>query len=321
MIGHQEGALQIIQYNTWKSVNKVMAEFMIKEEVRSADILAIQEPWRNPFNGQGYNPSGGPFRLIDAGTASTRTAIYLNKRIRTEEFEVRLVSEDLITIALHIGKGVRKRTILLHNVYCPPEPPTSRAVSDQLLQVMGAVIGKDKQILLGDFNLHYPLWGKEGCGRHRLADHLIKVTEEAGMSLILPPGEITRRLVVNKNTPQQRTQETTVDLVFSSQSVADSLILCGVNEEIGTGSDHLPIETILALGERYDNIQVNKAWKRIDGEAFRALLSLEMPEIESLPLQNKEQIDQYIDILTRAIQAAAEAATPDAYQSFYDKAW
>ena len=41
MIGHQEGALRIIQYNTWKSANKVMIEFMTQDEVRSADILAI----------------------------------------------------------------------------------------------------------------------------------------------------------------------------------------------------------------------------------------------------------------------------------------
>ena len=107
-----------------------MVEFIIKKEVRSADILVIQEPWRNPYNRQGYNPSRDLFRLINMGTASIRVVIYLNKRIKTEDFEVRLLSKDLIIITLYIDKGERRRTILLHNVYYPPEPPTSRVILD-----------------------------------------------------------------------------------------------------------------------------------------------------------------------------------------------
>ena len=106
---------------------------MIKKEVRSTNILAIQEPWRNPYNRQGYNPNGGLFRLINIEIASIRVVIYLNKRIKIEDFEVRLLSKDLIIIILYIDKGERRRTILLHNTYYPPELPTSRVISDQLL--------------------------------------------------------------------------------------------------------------------------------------------------------------------------------------------
>ena len=49
--------------------------------VAKYDILAIQEPWRNPFNEEGYNLSQSPFYLIDKGTKNTRTAVYINKEI------------------------------------------------------------------------------------------------------------------------------------------------------------------------------------------------------------------------------------------------
>ena len=71
---------------------------MAQEEIRGADILAIQEPWRNLRNGRDYNPSGSPFRIIDAGTASTRVSVYLNRQIRDEDFEVLNIDSDLITI-------------------------------------------------------------------------------------------------------------------------------------------------------------------------------------------------------------------------------
>ena len=116
----QEGSLRIIQYNAWKSANKVMIEFMTQERVRSADILAIQEPWRNPRDGTGYNPSGGPFKLIDAGTANTRVSIYLTRRFGDEDIEVITVEPDLITLAIHSrGEGDRDR-VLLYIVYNPP---------------------------------------------------------------------------------------------------------------------------------------------------------------------------------------------------------
>ena len=229
MIGQVED-LRIIQYNTWKSVNKVMIEFMAQEEVRSADILAIQEPWRNPRNGRCYNPSGGPFRTIDAGTASTRVSVYLNRRIRDEDFEVLEVGPDLITIQLHlVERGGRKEEVLIHTAYNPP--PESHTIQEPSRQLQNIVASLDRdltQILVGDFNLHHPMWGGPTRKRQVLAETLLQATEEKGLTLLLPPGLITRDLTVNDNTPQERRQQTTVDLIFGSQSIAQRVVSCDV---------------------------------------------------------------------------------------------
>lgn len=41
--------LTIYQYNVHRSKDVVMAQFLREEEVVSADIIAMQEPWENPF--------------------------------------------------------------------------------------------------------------------------------------------------------------------------------------------------------------------------------------------------------------------------------
>lgn len=41
--------LTIYQYNVNKSKDVVMAQFMRDPAVLEADIIAIQEPWKNPF--------------------------------------------------------------------------------------------------------------------------------------------------------------------------------------------------------------------------------------------------------------------------------
>ena len=46
---HTPKELKIYQYNVRRSKDVVMAQFLRDPEVISADIIAIQEPWENPF--------------------------------------------------------------------------------------------------------------------------------------------------------------------------------------------------------------------------------------------------------------------------------
>jgi hypothetical protein len=157
MLGQHRATLQIIQYNVWKSAAKVMIDFMADKEIREMDILAIQEPWRNPYNGQGYNPRGGPFSLIDKGTKGTRASIYINKRIPQEHIHVTCVEEDLVTIRLKVGDTKDNQYLTIHSAYSPP--PESHSITQipvSLERVIKAIEIPGDQILLGDFNLHHP---------------------------------------------------------------------------------------------------------------------------------------------------------------------
>ena len=178
------------------------------------------------------------------------------------------------------------------------------------------------QILVGDFNLHHPIWGGRASKRHLLADKLIEATEEAGLISLLSTGSVTRELVVNEGTSRERTQRTTVDLVFGSQTIARRLIGCEVRRDLGTGSDHLPIETHFAFG-RVIGIGTTaadkRAWKKTDIPTFLNLLETATESHFQRPLDTIEQIEEYVKDLVKAVRDASFKTTPKVKESLYDK--
>jgi hypothetical protein len=79
MVGHQE--LRILQYNVQKSRDVVLASLFQDPRILEYDVLAIQEPWRNPFIATSYNPLKAHFQLTYLNDAATRVCFYINKRI------------------------------------------------------------------------------------------------------------------------------------------------------------------------------------------------------------------------------------------------
>jgi hypothetical protein len=79
MVGHQE--LRILQYNVQKSRDVVLASLFQDPRTLEYDVLAIQEPWRNPFIATSYNPLKAHFQLTYLDDAATRVCFYINKRI------------------------------------------------------------------------------------------------------------------------------------------------------------------------------------------------------------------------------------------------
>lgn len=55
--------LSILQYNVRKSRDTVMATLLRDPRVREYDIVAIQEPWRNPFMSTTHHPAKDHFHL------------------------------------------------------------------------------------------------------------------------------------------------------------------------------------------------------------------------------------------------------------------
>src|SRR6516165_827575 len=113
--------LRVLQYNVQHSKDRVLIDLLADERAREMDVLAIQEPWTNTRdNRRGYNPSSSPFRLVSTATKDTRAAIYINKKIYTEDFEVTATQDTLVTVNLKVRIGGGERKIALHSVYSKP---------------------------------------------------------------------------------------------------------------------------------------------------------------------------------------------------------
>lgn len=79
MLGHQE--LRILQYNVQKSRDVVLASLFQDPKILEYDIIAIQEPWRNPFIATSYHPLKAHFQLIYLDNAGMRVCFYIQIRI------------------------------------------------------------------------------------------------------------------------------------------------------------------------------------------------------------------------------------------------
>jgi hypothetical protein len=107
-------SLQILQYNVHKRKD-VMALLVGSSAARKYDILAIQEPWINPFQPATYCPSSSPFIPV-FGNQSKRSCLLVNKKLDPNCWEGLVSSPDLCSIRLQN----QDETIWVHSVYSQP---------------------------------------------------------------------------------------------------------------------------------------------------------------------------------------------------------
>ena len=162
-----------------------MIGLLEERETATYDILAIQEPWRNPYNKEGYNPRNSPFYLIEATSERTRTAIYVNKRIPKSQISKIYKDTDLISLKM----STTKEDIYIHNIYIEPTTHSTKDIPSILYSLKRLLEYKGKHIILGDFNLHHPLWNDPTYDKHHyIADDLLDIVSEIGAVLYTPKG-------------------------------------------------------------------------------------------------------------------------------------
>jgi SepF-like predicted cell division protein (DUF552 family) len=172
------------------------------------DILAIQEPWRNPFNGEGYNPRNSPFYFIEETSERIRAAIYVNKRIPRSRISEIHKEKDLISLKM----STIKEDIYIHNVYIKPITHSIRDISSILYRLKGLLENKGGHIILGDFNLHHLIWNSPLYDKYYyIADEFLDIISDIGATLHTPQGLATRDC--QRGTHHERT---TIDLIFSN---------------------------------------------------------------------------------------------------------
>ena len=228
MVGHQE--LCILQYNVQKSRDVVLASLFQNSKTLEYDILAIQEPWRNPFISTTYHPLKTHFQLTYLDDATTRVCFYVNKRIDPSTWSVSYITKDII--ALEIANSTMTSKLRILNVY---NEVVTNTLSD-LREAIGKLDPQDELLVLGDFNLHHPLWSRNHHHANRgirAAQPLLTIVEDFHLQLLTVPGTLTHRW---------KDRESTIDLTFATEEIASRTIHCKVDSRLDCDSDHLPIE-------------------------------------------------------------------------------
>ncbi|OQD91493.1 hypothetical protein PENSOL_c052G04813, partial [Penicillium solitum] len=268
-----------------------MADFLAKPDVMKADIIAVQEPWENPYNDTTYHPLKQTHELLFPSSAETggraRVCIYISKKLAGwthyahSEFcqEVRFQAGlgEICFFNIYNECGTTGTVDLLNTLLCDNQRHRRRHV-----------------MIAGDFNLHHPAWGGIQATQDLGSDRLIELCDEADLDLWLEPGTITR---------DQNGEQTTIDLLFGTPALTERLVVCELALECHADSDHLPIRALLDI----DTVPIietkRRLWKAIDTEKFDVFVAdnLPMPPPLTTPRQIDDAVDHLIDIVRRGV--------------------
>jgi len=294
--------LRILQYNINHGKEATQIPLLQDTKIQDFDILAIQEPWRNPFIATSYNPPQSNFHLIYPSRNLTRVCLYINKRLHPDTWSVTDHSEDAQTITIKIGSQ-RERVIKIHNIY-NPSPQSYSARTEGTLAILRNTLETsgtgDEHIIIGDFNLHHPYWsGLTRLTQHAAADTLLDIARNEALILATPQGTTTW---------QSRGLQSTIDLAFISSSLENELIKCTPRADLAQSSDHIPIEITFRIQPEQFVSARRKCWKKMDTEILKSVLESKI--ISNSPLHSNEQIDARVSEITQAFQDAIEQSTP-----------
>lgn len=214
-------------------------------------------------------------------------------------------SRDACTLRLSVtaqDSNTQPTEFQLHNVYNPrtslvtSENPSSLASARELIQREG------EYILLGDFNLHHPNWNNYSrYTYHPEVDQLVAITVEQDMELTLPEEAVTWRA---------RGHESTINLIFATLAVKETIGIYRIRPELQYGSDHLPVYTKLDLRIEEPEATPRRARKTIfpkDIERRVQVLALVLPLI---PLLTIIDVDYYLAKLQQGLAEVVEETVP-----------
>jgi exonuclease III len=254
---NNSNGLRILQYNVMKSKDKVMASLLRDERIKEFDVIAIQEPWRNSFSNTTHHAQRQHFNLIYLDDPNTRTCVFINTRIPRNRWTAIFHSPDFCTVSIQCGETAED-VIHIHNIYNPVAD-----MGESVIPLLHRTIlnyASDKQIAVGDFNLHHPLWGGESSTRcDREAEDLLQLMADHQLELILPPGTITY---------DSQLGQVVIDLALGTPWVHERVTFCGVRDDLDHQLDHLPVATDIMTAVEACDPPDRWEWQRTDAKAL-----------------------------------------------------
>ncbi|EKG09366.1 Reverse transcriptase, partial [Macrophomina phaseolina MS6] len=276
-----------------------MAPLFRDRRTREFDIIAVQEPWKNPFRNTTHHPLKKEFELLHLD-GPARTCIFVNRRIAASSWTATYHTPDLCTLHLKPANNSNAGgAVHIHNVY---NPPRTMGVTSSLHALAAALREhpNDQHIVLGDFNLHHPLWtGAEYSHQDREADELIDLLERFSLHLASPPAIPTFA---------RKDAQTTIDLAFVTAGILEHLVRCQVREDLQQDSDHIPISTVVDLSPSRRPPEARPNWRSTDTAKLRRTFEESLPPIKAP--RSVEALENLTGALIQAIKEATETSTP-----------
>ncbi|KGO73013.1 reverse transcriptase [Penicillium italicum] len=322
------GAQPVDSMNDVVSRNKVMMHLFGEEGLLDVEILAIQEPevysHTNPMTT--YSQAlGGRFHVLlrpteqaDGGkvvidAAKPRVCFYVNKRIDPKSWSIRHHTQDASTLTVKSNRGA----IRVHNVYVESkvrdEGDENRqeiraATAKATLQVVRRVLrnsGAGQHVVVGDFNLHHPLWSQTTQSQQEDEDDddLTSIMDDRDMQLLTQRGAVTYEGLVYGNRV-----ESTLDLTWASRSLAEQCTRCTTQRQWLYAAGHVPVLTEFDIQCIEAPSRTITNWREADWDEWLKVLRSKTWSYH--PLRSTVEVNQTVEELISAMADATHGTVP-----------
>jgi ribonuclease HI len=308
--------LKILQYNLAKG-RETTDSVLNDDSIKQFTILLLQEQyWSNFLDSSLLHQSWTLLEPTIRTDQTPRSAIYINNNaLPSAAFtQVRIPFHDVTAVA--ITPNNNDKPTLLINIYKPCDkntiPPLRQYLARHLRPTEYANI-----IILGDFNLHHPLWNPQNYAKHdNEADELVEMMEELHLRLLIPPGTITRPTT-------NAIGGTTIDLVWGNENAEDTVLKCHtVSRTHDHGSDHYPIETVIDMEPKLvEEIQKPFNFAKTNWKSLETKLQGYLPALIDPEHTSPTDLDQFATQIVTALQQAISETTPRKKPCPHSKRW
>ena len=290
--------LCIIQYNCGNANYRLAKSLFDQLDPERHHVIAVQEPYFNEQARTTYCPPG--YNLCYQPSAQTRVCTLVSKKLRTQDWSFEALHNDIAIVSIRTQIG----RLDIINVY-NPTPTTPQSLAPTRLPEIGTALTQSRNkghlpVLLGDLNLHHPVWGGILSATDALAEELLSLAAQHGIKLLTPQGEVTWRRGISA---------TTIDLILADEQLSDRLHRCQSQPEWAPFPDHIPVLTSFNLQATESTHVKRFALKNLDTENYVKTLEAALQNSE-WQLRDAASIDSAAEALQRAVFQSLEAHCP-----------
>ena len=284
--------LSIVYWNVGKNQDAAPIALGDRSEY---DVIAIQEPARSTGTGRLYCPANGKYHLIYGGDG--QAALYIHKRHGIAGWS-QATGKNWSSVTFKTGPEL----LTIWSIYSPCEGSEWQSP----LETLPERPPEGRHLLVGDMNLHHPLWDREGRTSPH-AEVLLSLAHRWNLALATPWGEPTRR----RNTEYREDRDGTIDLAWYTE-LLQARYEGGLNY---AGSDHTAqlVRIKSRQHQQTPSAPPGWSWTKMDKD----LVTAEAKTLKiSLPLSSPEALDGAADQLIQQLQRIADVSTPQRKTSY-----
>ena len=276
-----------------------MADLFTRHAIGNYDILAIQEPYRNPFQNTTYHPAKDRFHLLYFDSGDTRTCIFVNKKIDPGTWNIRYVNGDIGVFHLNTPEG---QNMHIYNVYNQPRGESDTRTLELLEEELRREDPHSHILLLGDFNLYHPQWSDLRSQRPPRESHtLVNMTQNTRLWQVTPRGMRSHR---------SHHGDSTIDLAFATHTLREQLLHCKIAHDLDSDSDHLPISVEFNWKWKPASVRKTRQWAATDIEKLRTTVQTGMGQLQSSDLDTAQGLDMLTSRLVEVLTEGIDKSTP-----------